>query len=89
MKSNGAGSFELTFSLVGMVFAIMVVVVFYQLYFIYVAKMALCLRLVSFLHSKMRKLSNNDNVNERTPLINKPTDSAVDLREPVMEYLTD
>ena len=89
MKSNGAESFELTFSLVGMVFAIMVVVVLYQLYFIYVAKMALWLKLVSFLHSKMRKLANNDNVNERTPLMNKPTNFVVRLREPVMEYLTD
>ena len=89
IKSNGADSFELTFSLVGMVFAIMVVVILYQFYFVYVAKMALWLKLVSFLHSKMRKLSNRDNVNERTSLINKPTNSVVHFREPVMEYLAD
>ena len=34
IKLVGADSFELTFSLVGMVFAIMVVVIFYQFYFI-------------------------------------------------------
>ena len=66
----------------------MVVVILYQFYFVYVAKTALWLKLVSFLHSKIRKLSNNDNVNERTPLMNKPTNSVVHLREPVMEYLT-
>ena len=84
-KLSGADSFELTFSLVGMVFAIMVGIIFYQFYFIYIAKSALWQKFIVFVHSRMRKVATTENVGERTPLINEPTRTVVDLREPVMD----
>ena len=84
-KLGGADSFELTFSLVGMVFAMMVGIIFYQFYLIYIAKSALWQKFIVFVHSKIRKVATTENVDERTPLIHEPTRSVVDLREPVMD----
>ena len=84
-KLSGADSFELTFSLVGMVFAMMVSIIFYQSYLIYIAKSALWQKFIVFVRSKMRKVATTENVYERTPLIHEPTRSVVDLREPVMD----
>ena len=89
LRSNGADSLELTFSLVAMVFIIMTGVVFSQFYFIYIAKSALWQKFVSFLYSKVRKRSNTNVANERTPLINTPASSVTCLREPVMDYIND
>ena len=89
LRSNGADSLELTFSLVAMVFNIMMGVVFSQFYFIYIAKSALWQRFVSFLYSKVRKRSNTNVANERTPLINTPASSVTCLQEPVMDYIND
>ena len=38
-----------------------------------------------FVHSIRRKVATTEKVDERTPLINEPTRSVVDLREPVMD----
>ena len=89
LRSNGADSLELTFSLVAMVFIIMTGVVFFQFYFLYIAKSALWQKFVSFLYSKVRKRSNTNVANERTPLINTPVSSVTCLREPVMDYIND
>ena len=48
VKLSGADSFELTFSLVGMVFAMMVGIIFYQFYLIYIAKSALWQKFIVF-----------------------------------------
>ena len=88
-KTNGADSFELTFSLIGMIFAVLIGSILYQFYFIYISKSGLWQKFASSLQLKRRKLLKNDNVNERAPLINKPTSTVVGLREPVMECVTD
>ena len=77
-KLSGADSFELTFSLVGMVFAMMVGIIFYQFYLIYIVKSALWQKFIMFVVT-------TENVDERTFLINEPTRTVVDLREPVTD----
>ena len=84
-KSNGAASFELTFTLVGIVFAIMNGIIFYHFYLTYIAKSALWLKFTSFLLSKIKRRGNVDNESERSPLINQPTKAVVSLREPLLE----
>ena len=84
-RSNGAASFEMTFSLVGIVFAIMSGIIFHHFYLLYIAKSALWLKFTLFLPSKVKRCGNVENESERSPLINQPTKTVVSLREPLME----
>ena len=84
-RLNWADSFEMTFSLVGIIFVIMNGIIFYHFYLLYIAKSALWLKFTSFLLSKVKRCGNVENESERSPLINQPTKTVVSLREPLME----
>ena len=81
-RSNGAALFKLTFTLVGIVFAIMNGIIFYHFYLLYIAKSALWLKYTSLLLSKIKRCGNVENESDS---INQPTKAVVRLREPLLE----
>ena len=88
-KLNDIDSFELTFSLVGMVFAIVMCIIFYQFYFFYISKSRLWLKFISIpltlrqRFKKQEEVSENDD--EIAPLIIHPPRAVIGLRESLLE----
>ena len=80
-------SLGLTFTLVGLVFAIMIGVIVYQFYFFYVAKSSLWSRFTRCLQSiKLKKHKDvSDSDGERAPLFFRPAKAFTGLRESLLE----
>ena len=80
-------SLGLTFTLVGIVFTIMIGVIVYQFYFFYVAKSSLWLKFTQYVYSIKLKKENNvsDSDSERAPFFFRPPKASTGFRESLLE----
>ena len=89
IKSSNIDSIELTFSFVGMVFTVMIGVLFYQLYFLYISKSRLWLKFISILLTLRQRFKRQEEVSEVddeiAPLIIHPPRAVIGLRESLLE----
>ena len=78
-------SFELIFSLVGMVFAIMMCIIFYHFCFFYISKSRLWLKFISILLTLSQRFKKQEEDDEIAPLIIHPPRAIIGLRESLLE----